>query len=68
MLYAGDLLAVFVLVGFRWLVLDKLRADLWMLSLAQSGEVWSAMTEPRNPHSLARAPRHSLCACLSLLQ
>ena len=36
MFCAGDLLAVLVFVGSRWLMLDELRSTLWMLAFAQS--------------------------------
>ena len=39
MFYAGDLFAIFVFVGSRWLVPYELHARLWVLALAEPSEV-----------------------------
>src|SRR6185503_18511049 len=49
MLNARDLFSVFVFVGSRRLVPYELQACLWMLALAESGEVFC-------PNSTAQAP------------
>ena len=63
MFCAGDLLAILVFVGSRWLMLDELRSTLWMLTFAQSSKLLISDCAMQTP--LTRKP--SLPLAVSLL-
>src|SRR5258708_31234067 len=60
----SDLLAVFVLIGSRWLVLDKLRAALRMLTFTQSCEV--VCSDGAAQFSLRRKSATPFAVCVSV--